>query len=260
MKPPFPIKRAPNGRAMLNLGCGSHTHPAWNNLDFSYYARLARHPSTARVLHSVGILSSVRYERLLAIDPDIVAWDLRRGIPYADDSFDTVYHSHVLEHLARPHAQRLLRECRRVLKPHGILRVVVPDFETQVREYLATLPPGRNASSELLDAHERAVERVLEQLVREESVGASSQPFVVRHLDRLIRGDARQVGEVHRWMYDVYTLEAALRAVGFDDFSDLNPTLSAIEGWEQFGLDLNSDGSPYHKRSLFVEARKPLVG
>ena len=34
-------------------------------------------------------------------DQCVIAHDLRRGIPFADESFDVVYHSHVLEHLSR---------------------------------------------------------------------------------------------------------------------------------------------------------------
>jgi hypothetical protein len=62
------------------------------------------------------------------------ALDIKTGteagkLPYADESVDEVYASHVLEHVARAEAFNTLREWVRVLKPGGILRVAVPDME-----------------------------------------------------------------------------------------------------------------------------------
>ncbi len=54
---------------------------------------------------------------------------MRQGIPFPDRSFDVVYHSHVLEHLSKSEASKFLKECSRVLRPQGVLRVVVPDLE-----------------------------------------------------------------------------------------------------------------------------------
>lgn len=94
---------------LLNFGCGDVFHPDWVNIDAA--------PADARV----------------------IAHDVRRGLPYADDSFDVVYGSHVVEHLDTAAAARLLRECLRVLKPAGIVRLVVPDLEAIVRLYLQSL-------------------------------------------------------------------------------------------------------------------------
>src|SRR4051794_33117528 len=145
VKRTFPIKRLADGRALVNLGCGARMHRLWNNIDFSYYARLAGRPRLSGFLRACSVLSAARYERLLAADPAIIAWDLRKGVPFPDASFDLVYHSHVLEHLERNNAQRLLAECRRVLKPSGVLRVVVPDLEVLMRDYGRTLPCGEGA-------------------------------------------------------------------------------------------------------------------
>ena len=58
----------------LNVGCGSRFHSEWINLD-------------SRPSH-----------------PDIQFHDLREGIPFTDNSFEVVYHSHVLEHLRKTQA------------------------------------------------------------------------------------------------------------------------------------------------------------
>lgn len=56
-------------------------------------------------------------------NPDIVA-DINEKIPIPDNSFDTVIMNNVLEHLHNP--QRAINECKRVLKPNGVLLVTVP--------------------------------------------------------------------------------------------------------------------------------------
>ena len=45
-----------------------------------------------------------------------------------DNSVDLIYASHVLEYFDREESVKVLNEWRRVLKPKGILRLAVPDF------------------------------------------------------------------------------------------------------------------------------------
>jgi predicted SAM-dependent methyltransferase len=93
----------------LNVGCGNVFHEEWVNIDIAPYSR------------------------------EVKSWDLRTGLPFHDASFDVVYHSHLLEHLQPIAAYSLMQECFRVLKPNGIIRVVVPDLESIVRDYLYAL-------------------------------------------------------------------------------------------------------------------------
>lgn len=58
------------------------------------------------------------------VDPDVLA-DVEH-LPFEDDSADEIYASHVLEHL--PYDSKALQEWLRVLKPGGMLTVVVPDI------------------------------------------------------------------------------------------------------------------------------------
>lgn len=66
----------------------------------------------------------------------VLVRDLRKPLPFRENAFSVVYASHVLEHLYLVEAQRLLCECRRVLKSGGVIRLVVPDLRSIIAEYL----------------------------------------------------------------------------------------------------------------------------
>lgn len=53
-----------------------------------------------------------------------------------DNSVEIVYSSHVLEHFSRHEYKAVLKEWYRVLKPGGVLRVAVPNFDAVVQYYL----------------------------------------------------------------------------------------------------------------------------
>lgn len=102
----------------LNLGCGaSFVHsPEWLNIDVA--------PQSG---HAIGVQQ----------------YQLALGIPFADNRFAGIYHSHFFEHLPRDMAPTFLRECLRALAPGGLMRMVVPDLEYTLRAYLETLSAVR---------------------------------------------------------------------------------------------------------------------
>lgn len=106
----------------LHLGSGGSRHEGWVNID-------------------------------LLGPPTDLAWDLRKGIPFLEGLAEAVFHEHLLEHLPLTATLPLLRECRRVLRRGGVLRVGVPDAERYIRDYvrpsgfIATFRPGRPTPS-----------------------------------------------------------------------------------------------------------------
>ena len=54
--------------------------------------------------------------------------DLRKPLPYADESVDEILMIHVLEHLGKDEAIRCLTECKRIMRAGGRLMVEVPDI------------------------------------------------------------------------------------------------------------------------------------
>lgn len=125
----------------LNLGCGYHFHPSWTNVD------------------------------IVSTGEGVIAHNLLQGIPFADKSFDVVYHSHVLEHISRAEAKKFLQECYRVLRPQGIIRVVVPDLEQIARLYLIALEQAASSSQEWIEHYEWILLEMYDQVVRNQPGG-----------------------------------------------------------------------------------------
>lgn len=256
MKSKFNLKITNDGKAILNIGCGTKMHWAHNNLDFSPYARLRHHMFFAKMLKLIGFLSDERYQNLLKVDPQIIRWNLRKGIPFDSGTFDAVYLSMLLEHIARESSPYLLKECHRVLKEGGIIRVVVPDLEHIVKVYIKSLIALENGQETAIIQHKAAIHELFDQMVRNEATGTSQQRPFVRLLERLIRGNTAKSGELHRWMYDKYSLKNLVESAGFYNISIKDAFSSSIEGWQKYSLDTNENGSIYKPGSLFMEGRK----
>jgi SAM-dependent methyltransferase len=141
----FPTTRAAPGQATrprcLNLGCGARFHPAWVNLDLR-----PQHP---------------------AVRPH----DVATRLPFPDQTFDAVYHAHLLEHLRRAQAEPFARECFRVLKPGGVVRVVVPDLERIAELYLLALEAAWEGDGEARRQHAWALLELYDQTVRDRPGG-----------------------------------------------------------------------------------------
>jgi len=96
-------------KRFLNIGCGSILHPAWINIDVA------------------------------SNNPNVKIVNIIQGLPFNESSAAVCYSSHVLEHLDKDQAANFVKECYRVLQSGGTVRLVVPDLEKIVREYLDIL-------------------------------------------------------------------------------------------------------------------------
>lgn len=127
---------------MLNLGCGSRYSKDWVNVDF------------------------------VSSSPNVIAHNLTIGIPFSDSYFDIVYHSHVLEHFSKEDGILFIKECHRVLKPGGIIRIAVPDLEKYSEKYIASVEALENGGSpENYANHQWAIIELIDQMVRMKSGG-----------------------------------------------------------------------------------------
>ena len=240
---------------VLNLGCGVKTsdRAEVTNIDWSIYLRLRR--NKAFRLIAPLILNGDRWNHFCSLPNNIIVHNLSRNIPFESNSVDVVYHSHMLEHLDRDIAAKFLLEVKRVLKPDGICRIVVPDLENAAREYLEHLSECERSPG-AAKTHDTYVARLLEQSVRKEASGTSGQKPLRRRLENMLMGDARRRGETHQWMYDRFNLTHLLESVGFRQICVQNYKTSLIKDWAAFGLDVDKYGNEYKPGSLYAEAIK----
>ena len=67
--------------------------------------------------------------------PDVVA-DLGRSAPFATGTVDFIFSEDFISMLGLSGVRLFLRECRRILKPQGAMRVLTPDLARLARMYL----------------------------------------------------------------------------------------------------------------------------
>ena len=91
--------------------------------------------------------------------------DLLGRLPLLDKTADLVYSSHFLEHIPNDKVDSFLLECWRILKPGGVLRLVVPDLENLCRTYLYHRDQAEHIKADFV------VLELLDQCVRRRSGG-----------------------------------------------------------------------------------------
>lgn len=181
----------------LNIGSGATDAPHWIHIDGSWQARLSRHPLMARLVSALIRKPIGDWPR------GIVCRDVRAGLGYSSSSVAVVYASHVIEHLHRDEARRFLEDVRRVLKPGGICRVVVPDVASIVQWYLdhrSLDPRPKEASSDVLMG----------------MLGVRPKD-VPRRRGPLSWYRAMTDFDQHKWMYDVEGMRALFCEAGFPE-------------------------------------------
>jgi len=223
----------------LNVGSSARVMDGWVNLDRTINVLVARVLFLPRALYKLGKLDAEKYGQFRdGRWARVSYWDVRYPLPFDSNTFGYIYSSHVIEHLELDVCKLLLKECYRVLRPGGTLRLVVPDLFLSASQYVDSI---------------RRLERGEVQATT--TVSYLQQPVVIEQLtDRFVHeifepDPLRRQAFGHVWMYDCVSLSRRLREIGFEaicrrDYREGNtPNLD----W----LDFRPENS------LHLEARKP---
>jgi len=179
-----------NGNVKLNLGCGTTQPQGWINVDYSLGARLSKIPLLSRLngLLKIFDLGSDGLPR--AYKRSLFVYNLLKRFPWNDESIDVIYSSHTLEHFSKQEGIIFLRECHRVLRKNGIIRIVIPDLKLLITNYISGKVPADEFVEVLGVLYERKnnpIKNILMPLTQ----------------------------FPHKCMYDINTLTRILRSIGF---------------------------------------------
>lgn len=167
---------------------------------------------------------------------DEIFLDATRPFPLPRLAFDYVYSEHMIEHVPYAAAVDMLRECHRVLRPGGVIRLVTPDLA-----FLRTLlePPY---SPPLIDyiAYSHEVYRL--------DGPPDSGTHVFNHFMRAWG---------HQFIYDLTSLSSLLTATGFEDVVEQALEDSPHEYLRGLAMVSRMPAGFLEMESLVVEARKP---
>lgn len=88
------------------------------------------HQSGMKLLNLGGGSNTIEGALTADLDPRADTYmDLATKLPFGDASIDYVFTEEFIEHISKADAAIMLRECARVLKPGGVLRIATPDLD-----------------------------------------------------------------------------------------------------------------------------------
>lgn len=216
----------------LNIGCGPSGIDDWLNYDWGILPLLSK----LRLIRKILVIIRLIPQKYNIKWPHLRLVDIRRHFPLKAEAVSFIYCSHVLEHFNYEEAVLILKECLRVLKNDGVLRIIVPDIQKMYELY------QKNILSKSLNKDNSRPGRDYCRLWWGFNKDENQRSIIQFLSKRFIRD--------HQWHYDRDELKLILKVSGFEkikfvnfregNFPDLDP------------LDLES----HKNHSLYAEVTK----
>jgi predicted SAM-dependent methyltransferase len=153
----------------------------------------------------------------------VVYLDATKRFPFEDNTFDYIMSEHMIEHIEYQAAQTMLRECFRVLKPGGRVRIATPDLQVLLALH----------SREKTEVQTHYIDWAVSRFTPE--ARECKDVFVINNF-------------FHAWghcfIYDQETLQYALHASGFHEVAFYKPGESddpMLRNLECHGRELGSE-------------------
>lgn len=167
--------------------------------------------------------------------PDCAYLDITEKFPIEDKTIDYIFTEHLIEHIPWEKGISMLKECRRILKSNGILRVATPDLEVFLKLYFQSSDVGKEYIVWITDR----------DLADVKNYRAS---FIINNL-------FQNYG--HQFLYDEDLLVLALKEAGFSHIKRVMMGESEdknLRNLESHGKDIGSEKMAAFETMVF-EAR-----
>ena len=194
-----------SGSKKLQIGCGRNRLNGWLNTDL------------------VG-------------NREVVYMDATKPLPFPDNSLDYIFSEHIFEHISYRDGSRFIKECYRILKPEGRIRISTPDLAFLIRLY----------NEPESDVSKRYIKFTIDAFINEPKVCARA--VVVNNFF---------YNWGHQFIYDYEMLEYTLQAAGFKKVIRFKPGDSHdlhLKGLESHGKIIGEEFNLLE--SIAVEAEK----
>jgi predicted SAM-dependent methyltransferase len=167
--------------------------------------------------------------------------------PLDNESVEAIYGSHVFEHMSIFAAPKVFKDCYRILKPGGFIRIIIPNVRKSIEEYLKgntdypLFKKRANSLKEKLGYQNVAIFETLR--------GDFLSPNGQTHL-------LGKEGLAHQNAWDFESMVAELSRVGFrpENIKQVGYKLSSSPEFNFEGTYPSEADEEY--RSLYIEAQK----
>jgi predicted SAM-dependent methyltransferase len=133
---------------------------------------------------------------ILPESDQVLYLDVTEPFPFDDNVFDYIYCEHMIEHLSWHEGLSMLKECRRILKPGGAIRIATPDLTVLLGLYAGEHDP----------ASARYIDWIMDKFLAD--MPAHRAAFVINNAFR---------NWGHHFLYNYDLLQMAMREAGFRD-------------------------------------------
>jgi predicted SAM-dependent methyltransferase len=171
----------------------------------------------------------------LELIPDVMQMDATQRFPFGDGTFQCIYAEHMIEHVPYPQGTYMLRECHRVMRNGGVMRVITPDLAAIMRLYCGDLSANQK----------KYLSWFCQTFVPEQY-----PPDAVSAINAMFRLWG------HQFIYDEATLADAMHAAGFSSVTRRFLSESDYSDLQNLGNEQRYPEGLLDYESLTLEGRK----
>ena len=173
---------------------------------------------------------------------DVINHNVTDGLPFEDSSVEVIFSSHFIEHLTFEEGINFLKECHRVLRPDGILRISCPDMKLWIDKLY------ESKDKDFFETYKSQLD-----IPYWENYLYSFKDNVKTNIQVL---NSMIFNWGHKWMWDYESLKLQLESIGYHSVEQKEHLKSDIHIIENIETRLSKELiEARNLESMFVECR-----